>query len=173
MATISWQVKPSYVTAGYQGGVIQIDDAREYNIGTKLAAGGGTITEDAGDSRLVAVLDAQPALQRSGSTETPAVASRSVRSLQVLRTDAAPAAEQLAVRKVDGTWEERPVSSVGSTSSVATITRDGSGVITAATDATGTVDTIVRDSNGLASFHENGVARTITRNGAGQIVSVA
>lgn len=62
---------------------------------------------------------------------------------------------------------------VGSTSSVATITRDGSGVITAATDATGTVDTIVRDSNGLASFHENGVARTITRNGAGQIVSVA
>lgn len=62
---------------------------------------------------------------------------------------------------------------VGSTSSVATVTRDGGGVITAVADAAGTVDTITRDGSGIATFRENGTTRTITRNGSGQIVSVS
>lgn len=53
------------------------------------------------------------------------------------------------------------------------ITRDGSGHVTAVTQGSLTIDQIARSGGVVTSFRENSTTRTVTRDGAGRVTAVS
>lgn len=100
MATISWTVKAGYTNPG---GLVHVDDFRDFNVGQALIDGGGTITADASDTRLVVALDSHGALQRSGSSSSPAPVGTVTGPIVVSRSTA-PSSRQVPELQTDGSW---------------------------------------------------------------------
>lgn len=106
MSTVSYQLKPSY-QGSFTGGSATVDPNRTLDIDSELAAGAGTITVDAADLQLVAALDAYPALQRSGATESPPPVA--YRAETPLVTRPIPATAGLVpTLQADGSWVAQP-----------------------------------------------------------------
>lgn len=84
MPNITYQLRAAYAS-NFTGAVINVDDTRSYDVGAALTAGSGTITTPDTDSHLIAVLDAFPALMRTGSTPTPPVPPPPPQTMRRLR----------------------------------------------------------------------------------------
>lgn len=159
-------------------------DVNTANLGlTKSDVGLGNVDNTSDASKPVSTAQ-QTALNAKANNSTTIAGANSVagggdlsanRTLSLVNDSAAPGNSQYYGTNGSGAKGYFSLPSGGSQASgPATITRNGGGVITAATVAGYTIDTIVRDGNGrITSFNDNGTTRTITRNGNNQVTAIS